>query len=107
MMKRSLKSGLLVLASASLFLAGCTTTTYPVAGMWTQDVRVSVDGNKKPANAKEGRACATSYVGVFAFGDASVEAAAANGGISRVQAVEALVNARIVMGTYCTIVYGS
>ncbi len=94
------------LAVASLFLGGCMTTTYPVAGMWTQDLRVSVDG-KMPAGSKEGRACATSYVGVFAFGDASVEAAAANGGITRVQSVEALINARIIMGTYCTVVRGS
>jgi hypothetical protein len=60
-----------------------------------------------PAGSKEGKACVTSYLGVFAMGDASVEAAAANGGITRVQSVEALINARIVMGTYCTVVRGS
>ena len=106
MSKRFSKIGLLLLATASLALAGCATTTYPVAGMWTQDVRVSVDG-KMPAGSKEGKSCVTSYLGVFAMGDASVETAAANGGITRVQSVEALINARIVMGTYCTVVRGS
>ena len=41
------------------------------------------------------------------MGDASVAKAAANGGIKKIQSVEALVNARIVIGTYCTIVRGS
>lgn len=106
MSERFPKIGLIALALVSLALAGCGTTTYPVAGMWTQDVRVSVDGNM-PAGSKRGEACATSYFGVFATGDASVEKAAANGGITRVQSVEALINARIVMGTYCTVVRGS
>ncbi len=74
--------------------------------MWTQDVRVPVDGRISKGK-KEGRACATSYMGVYAMGDASVAKAAANGGIKKIQSVEALVNARIVIGTYCTVVRGS
>ena len=93
-------------AAALLSLSGCMTTPYPVMGAWTQDVRVTRDG-KIASGAKEGRACATSYMGVFAMGDASVEAAAANGGITRVQSVEAIVNSRIVFGTYCTVVRGN
>ena len=93
-------------AAALLSLSGCMTTPYPVAGMWTQDVRVTLDG-KIASGSKEGKACATSYMGMFATGDASVEAAAANGGITNVQSVEALVNARILIGTFCTIVRGS
>ena len=105
---RSAKIVLLALVGAALLSGGCATvTSSPVAGMWTQDVRVSVDGKRRPAGAKEGRACATSYLGVFAIGDASVEKAAANGGISKVQAIESLINARIVIGTHCTVVYGS
>ncbi len=106
MSKRFSKICVMALAVSSLSLGACTTTTYPVAGMWTQDVRVSVDG-KMPAGSKRGEACVTSYLGVFATGDASVEAAAANGGITRVQSVEALINAKIVIGTYCTVVRGS
>lgn len=93
-------------AAGMFFLSGCMTTPFPVNGAWTQDVRVTLDG-KIAKGAKEGRACATSYMGFYAFGDASVEAAAANGGISRVESVEAVVNSRIVMGTYCTVVRGS
>lgn len=93
-------------AAAMLFLGGCVMTPFPVSGAWTQDVRVTLDG-KIASGDKEGRACATSYAGFYAFGDASVEAAAANGGIKKVRSVEAIVNSRIVMGTYCTVVRGS
>ena len=58
---------------------------------------MSLDG-KIASGSKEGKACATSWMGVFAMGDASVETAARNGGITRVKSVEALINARIVMG---------
>jgi DNA-binding transcriptional regulator of glucitol operon len=97
----------LLVALVSVFaLTGCMTTSYPVMGMWTQDVRVPVDG-RIATGPKEGKACVTTYAGVYAFGDASVERAAKNGGITKVQSVEALVNARIVIGSYCTVVRGS
>jgi hypothetical protein len=95
------------LAAFSLFfLSGCVMTPFPVSGAWTQDVRVTLDG-KIATGSKEGKACATSYGGFYAFGDASVKAAAADGGITRVQSVEAVVNSRIWMATYCTVVRGS
>ena len=105
MASRKTMIGMLALASI-LVLGGCSTTTYPVAGLWTQDVRVTLDG-KIASGSKEGQACATSWMGVFAFGDASVEKAAANGGITRVQSVEAVINSRIIMGKFCTVVRGS
>ncbi len=88
------------------FLSGCVMTPFPVSGAWTQDVRVTLDG-KIATGSKEGKACATSYAGFYAFGEASVKAAAANGGIKRVQSVEAVVNSRIFMATYCTVVRGN
>ena len=68
-------------------------------------MKVSVDGNM-PSGDKRGKACATTYAGMYAFGDASVKEAAKDGGITRVEAVEAEINSRIVIGTYCTIVHG-
>ena len=107
MTRRSSRILIIGLATAALFcLGGCVTTTFPVAGAWTQDVRVTLDG-KIASGSKKGQACATSYMGVFAIGDASVEAAAANGGITRVKSVEAVVNSRIVFGKYCTVVRGN
>ena len=107
MSRRSSKIVFMGLAATGLlFTSGCVMTPFPVSGAWTQDVRVTLDG-KIATGAKEGKACATSYAGFYAFGDASVEAAAANGEIKRIQSVEALVNSRIFMGTYCTIVRGS
>lgn len=97
---------LLALVGASLVLGGCQTVEAPATGLWIQDEKVSVD-NKIPSGSKEGKACATSWFGIYAYGDASVGAAAANGGITRVQSVDTLINARIIMGTYCTVVKGS
>lgn len=106
MFERRSKIVILGLAAAAVFgLSGCMMAPYPVVGIWSQDVRVPLDG--KMGGAKEGRACAVSYAGAFAMGDASVKAAAENGGITRVQSVEAVVNSRIVFAEFCTIVRGS
>jgi hypothetical protein len=104
--RRSSIFAVLAALGAAVVLSGCQTVTYPTAGLWIQDVRVPVDSNIA-SGPKEGKACITNYLGVFAMGDASVEKAAQNGGITKVQSVEGLVNARIVIGTYCTVVRGS
>ena len=106
MFERSSKIVMLGLAAACMFaLSGCMMAPYPVIGVWTQDVRVPIDG--KMGGSKEGKACAVTYAGAFAMGDASVKAAAENGGITKVQSVEAVVNSRIVFAEFCTIVRGS
>lgn len=106
MKKASSKFIMLGVLASALVLTGCPTVTYPTAGMWSQDIRVPIDG-KMTSGPKEGRSCVTSYFGIFATGDASVEAAAANGGITNVKSVEALVNSKIVIGTFCTVVHGT
>ena len=52
-------------------------------------------------------ACARSFFGVVAMGDASAKAAAANGGITRVNSVEHSATHYFFLGDFCTIVRGS
>ncbi len=86
MIKRTSILGRTTLALAGLLcllvLGGCQSVASPVAGIWIQDVSFPLDAGTTRVGTKEGKACATSYVGVFARGDASIKAAAANGGIT-------------------------
>jgi hypothetical protein len=60
-----------------------------------------------PVGSKEGRACATSILGWVGTGDASINAAAANGGISNVRSVDReATNILGLYATYCTVVHG-
>ena len=85
---------------------GCNTVYSPAAGMIWMDVKGPVDAGDK-VGTKEGRACAKSLLGVFATGDASIKAAAAAGGITRIDSVDHHSTWTVVMGEYCTIVRGS
>lgn len=56
---------------------------------------------------KEGTACADSILGLVAIGDASVQAAMADGGITQVSSVDVRVkNILNLYATYCTVVRG-
>lgn len=98
---------LAALLAAVFMLAGCQTVQSPVIGLWMQNVGVPLDAGSTRVGDKEGKACATSYAGVFAMGDASVKAAAAAGGITKVETVDAEVTSWIVVGKFCTVVRGS
>ena len=57
--------------------------------------------------SKEGKACAQSILGLVAQGDASIKAAAAEGGITKVSSVDHYTRNMLgVIGEYCTIVRG-
>ncbi len=57
--------------------------------------------------AKEGKACAQSILGLVAQGDASIKAAAQQGGITKVSSVDHYTKNMLgVIGEYCTIVRG-
>ena len=74
-------------------------TTAPVAAL---------PAKKDGATLKTGQACATSYLGLWASGDTSIEAAKKNGGITEVATVEERFK-HILLGVkadYCTVVTG-
>lgn len=95
-----------VAVAAIFLLGGCQVASAPVAGIWMQNVGHPVGAGDKVGD-REGKACATSYLGIVAVGDASIKAAAAAGGITRIDSVDAETSNMIVIGTYCTVVRGS
>ena len=103
-----LRYSLLVAALISFGFAamGCASVYSPAAGAIWLDVKGPVDAGDK-VGTKEGRACAKSYLGFVAMGDASIKAAAAAGGISKIDSVDHHSTWMVVMGQYCTIVRGS
>ena len=85
---------------------GCASVYSPAAGMVWMDVQGPVDAGDR-VGAKEGQACAKSILGMVATGDASIKAAAAAGGITKIDSVDHHSTWMVVMGEYCTIVRGS
>ena len=103
-----LRYSLLVAALVSFGFAamGCASVYSPAAGAIWLDVKGPVDAGDR-VGTKEGQACAKSILGMFATGDASIKAAAAAGGISKIDSVDHHSTWMVVMGQYCTIVRGS
>ena len=91
-----------------LNLTGCMGVASPVAGWAYTEAQwdgVIEDG---PAPTKTGKACATSILAMVATGDASLETAKANGGITQISHVDhSSKNILGIFGEYCTIVKGS
>ncbi|MBI40583.1 MAG: hypothetical protein CMF59_13370 [Leptospiraceae bacterium] len=58
-------------------------------------------------NLLTGRACATSYLGYFAFGDASISAASRENGINKIASVSHTTEGVLgITAKYCTVVRG-
>ena len=105
-MKNVLMAGFL--GFCLLNLTGCMGVASPVAGWAYTEAKwdgVIEDG---PAPTKTGKACAQSYLTMIATGDASLETAKANGGITQISHVDhSSKNILGIFGEYCTIVKGS
>ena len=109
-----MKKIIFALATCSLaVLSGCqymtpTVKDVPVNGYFYS----SVDWSGKVANPevselKVGSACADSYMGLVALGDASIAAAKQAGNITKVASVDHSATSYFVFyGEYCTIVKG-
>jgi hypothetical protein len=93
--------------AACLPLAGCLTVQTPAIGILFTDVKYAGDAEGS-VGGKEGKACAQSILGLIAQGDASIEAAAKNGGIKTVTSVDHTAKSMLgIIGDWCTIVHGS
>ena len=102
-MKRAFAILVVVLVIGSI--TGCTIVS-PMNGALYTEVSGPVAVGSASGTSKKGEAKATSIVGV-ALGDASIEAAMKNGGITKVHHVDTKV--RNILGVYAeitTIVYG-
>ena len=98
----------LALAFVVIFAStGCMGVATPVMGTLIID-SVKWDGySSGKIGTKEGKACAKSYLALFATGDASIKAAAAEGGITNITSVDHESSWLLIFGEYCTIVRGS
>jgi len=90
-----------------LLLAGCVSIQAPLSGILYSDTRMPTAlGDGAAAASKTGQACAKGVLGVV-WGDASIEAAKAAGGITRVAYVDhTQENVLLVYAKYCTVVRG-
>ena len=96
----------LSLLIALFALAGCG-GTMPVSGAIYADVQGPVGATSNPRGSLKGEACATSYLGMVALGDASITAAAKAGGINTISYVEHhSTNILGIINKYCTQVIG-
>ena len=93
--------------AAWLPLMGCMAVSAPARGILYTDMKGPITANGT-IGAKSGKACAQSILGLIAQGDASIEAAAANGGIKSVTTVDHhSTNLVGIIGTFCTVVRGN
>ena len=95
---------LVVLALAG-FVAGCA-TPYP-QGLFYTEVKLPSSTTSNVGSSKVGVAECESILGLVATGDASIQTAARNGGITKIHHVDwEAKNILGIIGKYKTIVYG-
>lgn len=107
-MHRKLSLGLAVLALA-FTLTGCASAwpTQPVPGFNYSDVKAPLDSTANGTYSKVGTAQLTSILGWITTGDASINTAAKNAGITKIHHVD--FHSKSVLGVYAeftTYVYG-
>ncbi len=89
-----------------LTASGCA-TAIPAGALYTDVSFPGGVGNGDVAYSKVGQAACNSFFGLIALGDASIETAAANGGITKIKFVDyKSSNILGIIGTYTTYVYG-
>lgn len=99
--------GLLVIVLMTALLLSSCATPYPCGMLYTEIKAPIAAGDGGMSYAKVGVAKATSILGLVATGDASIKAAAANGGIRNIKYVDYdAKNILGVYGEYTTTVYG-
>jgi len=93
--------------AAAVLLSGCMPVYSPALGILYTDLKGPLDAGTT-VGAKEGTACVESIMGLIARGDASIKAAAADGGIRKIGSVDHRTeNILGIFGRFCTIVRGS
>ncbi len=96
----------LTIAAALFLLYGCA-TPFPVGGIYTE-IKVPITATGASVkNMKVGEAECTSVLGWVATGDASIQEAMDDGGITKIHHVDwEAKNILGIIGNYKTIVYG-
>ena len=95
-----------VAATALVSSCASTGTVCGAGGIYT-DVTEGVTATSNNVGSKVGTASATNILGLFATGDASINAAASNGGIKKISHIDA--HKKSILGIICNyevFVYG-
>lgn len=94
-------------AFAALMFTGCGIVKTPVTGAFYTDVKDGMAVTSNAGSSKVGTAEAKGYLGIVAIGDASIQAAAKEAGISRIHHVDYQSKSYVgVYNCYTVIVYG-
>ncbi len=108
-MKRTFLFASLVLSA--LFMTACMRAPLvPPTGLFYTGFRapLDLDQSKTPVATKSGQASTTSIMGIVAWGDASIEAAARQGGIQTIESADyQYTNVLGIYQQYTTIVHGN
>ena len=95
------------LAASSMLAVGCASGP-PLSGALYSDVQGPIAISNAPKGSMHGQACASSYLGLFATGDASITAAAKAANVTQISHVEqSYSNILMFWAQFCTIVYGN
>lgn len=90
-----------------LFVVSCASTG-PQGGVLFHDIKYGKYANENTETSKKGEACMSSVLGLFSFGDASIEAAKRDSGISKVSSVDASsLSILYFYNKYCTVIRGN
>ena len=96
------------ISAAAFSLAACQIVASPMQGTIFNETKYGNIATAETATTKEGKACASSVLGWVATGDASIVAAKANGGITKVSSVDHYAKSILgIYGEWCTIVKGN
>jgi len=83
-----MKKLLVAIGAASLLLSGCANGLTPTGIGLVTDVQGPITATGETGVSKTGTACATSILGLVNQGDASINTAQRNGGISTISTVD-------------------
>lgn len=107
-MKTGSRLSFAAIALVGLSLSGCQIVASPMLGGIYNETKYGDVATDEAGATKEGKACGTSILGWVATGDASIQAAKAAGGITKVASVDhSAKNILGVFGEWCTIVRGN
>jgi len=101
-----MKFSLVPLLACALLFVGCASTG-PAGGALFHDIKYGVTATPNAAALKKGQACQNSILGLFSFGDASIDTAKKASGITKVASVDASSWSLLFLyNEYCTIIKG-
>lgn len=97
---------ILAVAGLMVGLNSCLATQAGMGGIYT-DLKQGEMATSNVRGSKIGKSSASAYLGLIAIGDASIDAAAKNGGITRISHVDSQKKSILgIINTTTTIVYG-